>query len=271
MAADERIETVGGALRGVMADPEWLKKSAIGAAVTMIPYVGAFWVIGYALHYQRALAWGQGDRLPEWKDAQSQLRTGLFVFVVAMVYSLPLSVLLTALIVVAFAGGVFVTAASDQAGWAIGVAVVSLIVYMLVSVLDSIVIWPVYTHVQLYDSIPAGFEFRRIFGLVKRHSTTFWTAARRSVLLNLISMTLALVVGGGSAGLAFALISGAMSSDAAPILGVLLMPVQLVLMGVMGLVSVPITFALNRLWAGYARVAYGLGAPAVAAPAEAAS
>jgi uncharacterized membrane protein YvlD (DUF360 family) len=268
--ADERIETVGQALKGVFADPGWLKKSAIGAAVNMIPYVGAFWVIGYGLHYQRALAWGREDRLPEWKDGQAQLKTGLYIFVVGMVYSLPLSVVLTALLVVAIAGGTLVVAASEQVGWVIAAAIIAMIVYMLVTVLYSIVLWPVYTHVQLYDSIPAGFEFRRVFEMVRENSSAFWTAARRSVVLNLASMAAGLLVVGVTVGIAIALSFGIVSEEIAPVASLMAMPIQLLLTGIIGLITVPISLAMSRLWAGYARIAYGLGAPAAEVPAEAA-
>lgn len=271
MASDERIETVGEALKGVFADSEWLKKSAIGAAITMIPYVGAFWVLGYGLHYQRALAWGQGERLPEWKNAQAQLKTGLFVFVVAIVYSLPLSVVLTALLVVGVASGVLVTAASDQVGWIIAAVIISFLVFMLLSVLYSIVLWPVYAHVQLYDSVSAGFEFSRIFGIAKEHSLTFWTAARRSIALNLLSMTVGLLIGGLSAGVAIALSFGAVSEEAVPLISIALTPLQLLVAGLTGLITVPVSLAMNRLWAGYVRVAYGLASPAAGTPAETAT
>lgn len=271
MAADERIETVDKALKGVFADPAWLKKSAIGAAINMIPYAGAVWVIGYGLHYQRELAWAQGDRLPEWKNAQAQLKTGLYAFVAGMVYSLPLSLVMSAVLIVGIASGMLVTAASDQVGWMIAGIIASVVAFMLAAALYSIVLWPVYAHVQLYDSISAGFEFSRIFGLAKEHSRTFWTAARRSVLLTLVSMALALLVGGASAGVAIALSAGAVPEDAAPLISLMLMPVQLLVTGLTGLVTVPINLAVNRLWAGYVRAAYGIGTQAVESPAEAAS
>lgn len=271
MVSDERIETVGQALNGVFADPEWLKKSAIGAAINMIPYAGAVWVIGFGLHYQRALAWGQGERLPEWRSAQAQLKTGLYAFVVGMVYSLPLSLVLSAVLVVGIASGMLVTAASDQAGWVIAAILISMIVFVVLAVLYSIVLWPVYAHIQLYDSISAGFEFGRIFGMAKKHSQAFWTAARRAVLLNLVSMAIGLLIGGMSAGAAIAITRGVVPEDAAPLVSMLLTPVQLLLAGITGIVTVPISFATYRLWAGYVRVAYGLGAPAAEVPAETAS
>lgn len=257
--ADQRIETIGQALRGVLSDPMWLKRSFVGAAVSLVPYLGMVWVTGYELHYQRDVAYGGGERLPEWKLADPQLRTGLYAWVVGLAYSLPLSVLLTLGMIVPIFLGVMSARSSGDVGWLVGGVAVSIACVMFASAFFGLVLWPVYTHVQLYDSIGAGFEFKRIFGLMKEHKSAYWTTAGRALLLSLLSTVVVLIAMGISMGGTLALAVAVLPFEQAMGLwGMLATPAQLVLNLPMGLVTIPLTLAVFRLWAGYARIAYGL-------------
>lgn len=269
MASDARIDTAGAALKGVLGDPAWLKKCALGALINMIPYVGTVWVIGYGLHYQRAVALGSGETLPEWKHFEPQVKTGFYALVVGLVYSLPLSIVMTALLVVGVAAAMVGVVATEELAWLILGGVVVFVLVMFMSVLYGIVLWPVYVHVQLHDSIPSGFEFAEILSRVKANRSAYWTTVRRAVALGLFSMTVVLVlmaIGfGGAAFLAFSVLP----EELYGLSSLVMAPVQL-LVGVLGsLVSVPIAFASNRLWGQYARTAYDLPSLEEAASAEA--
>lgn len=259
--ADERIESIGQALKGVFGDPAWLTRSAVGAMVAMVPYVGAVWLMGYSLHYQRYAAYGRADRLPEWQLAEPQLKTGLYAMVAGLVYTLPLTLVAVGVFAAIIFGVVLSAPATEEAavismivGFVLGFAIL-----MLFSVATGCILWPVYTHVQLYDRMGAAFELRRIFGLMRQHSQAYWTATWRSfalgalaALVGIVGMTIAM---GGTLGLSLlalpfeaAIATWAMTST----------PAQLVVTLLSGLLTVPLNLAIYRLWAGYARVAYDL-------------
>lgn len=259
MASDARIETAGQALRGVFGDPAWLKKVLLGAGVNLIPYLGAVWLMGYGLHYQRAVALGTGQRLPEWSDFQPQAKTGLFAFVVGLAYSLPLSIVLGVLMVVAVAAGVFSVAATEEVVWLFVWIVVVFGVAMAVGLAFGLILWPVYVHVELHDTIEAGFRLKEILATVKAHAATYWTAVRRSIALGLLSMSIVLLfLGVGVA--AGALVGLSSRFEELFAFGALLItPFQLVAGVLISVISIPITLATNRVWGQYASVAYGLG------------
>jgi hypothetical protein len=259
MAADERIETVRQALAGVGSDRAWLKRSALGALINVIPYVGAVWVMGYGLHYQRAVIADDGAALPAWRHFELQFKTGLYAFVAGLVYALPFSLVATALLVVGIGAGIVGTAATEELFWiALGVGA-SFVLFMFASVIYGLVLWPVYVQVQLHDTISSAFDFSGIFQRVKLHRAAFWTAARRAIGLGLISMTVVMLLSVlgilGSALLAYSVLP----EEAYAAAGLLMTPVQLLVAGIGSLVSIPLNLAANRFWAGYARVAYGLG------------
>ncbi|MDO8846784.1 MAG: DUF4013 domain-containing protein [Coriobacteriia bacterium] len=268
MASDQRIETIGRSLKGVFGDPKWLKKSALGAVINLIPYAGMIWLTGFGLHYQRAVALGEGERLPEWNQFEPQFKTGLYALIVGLVYSVPLSVVMSAVAVVGVSAAMVGVAATEELAWFILAGVIWFVLIMFMSVLYGILLWPVYVHVQLHDTISSGFEFKEIYGRAKAHSITYWTVARRAIALGLLSMTVMLVLMalgfGGAAFLAFVVLPEELYGMATFVMS----PVQL-LVGVLGsLVAVPIAFATNRLWGQYARIAYDLGPAAEPAASE---
>lgn len=75
-------------------DPDWIKKVAIAGAVTLIPVVGGFLLWGYMIEIVRRVIAGESPVLPEWTDFGGILKKGLYYFVVAFVYALPLILLL---------------------------------------------------------------------------------------------------------------------------------------------------------------------------------
>ena len=84
-------------------DKDWIKKVAIAGVVTLIPVVGGILLSGYVLEITRRVIAGEAQVLPEWSDFGGLLKKGLFYFVVALVYAIPL-ILLFACVGLSFAG-----------------------------------------------------------------------------------------------------------------------------------------------------------------------
>lgn len=262
MPADERIETVGQALKGVFADPGWLKRAGIGALINLIPYVGMVWVLGYGLHYQRALAWRQGDRLPEWKPAGPQLKTGFIALVVGMAYSLPFSLVMGIGMSAVMMGGTLSTAGSGESpGTCFWVAyAVSMILVMVVGLAMSALLWPVYVQVNLYDRIEVGFQLKDILARVRANADVFWQAVRRSLGLTVLSLLVTYGIFGALIGLFAA--GGSVFTERLLWLAIVALVVgELLAFALASVIGVVSALASHRIWAGYARVAYVLEAP----------
>lgn len=80
----------GKAFSYAFEDPDWLKKLGIGALLMIIPIIGWLVVAGWGIEITRRVIQHDPQPLPDWSDFGGYLVKGLQVFVIAIVYSLPL-------------------------------------------------------------------------------------------------------------------------------------------------------------------------------------
>ena len=74
-------------------DQEWLMKLGIAALVMLIPILGQFIVMGWALEVTRRVIQRDPQPLPDWSDFVGHLVRGLQVAVIGFVYALPIILL----------------------------------------------------------------------------------------------------------------------------------------------------------------------------------
>lgn len=79
-------------------DPRWIVKCAIGslfmlASLLILPF---FLVLGYECEIIRSVAAGQDCEMPDWVDLPKLIKEGLSLFLIALVYSIPLIALVAA-------------------------------------------------------------------------------------------------------------------------------------------------------------------------------
>ncbi|MCB0211199.1 MAG: DUF4013 domain-containing protein [Anaerolineae bacterium] len=93
---------IGSAFTYMFDDEEWIKKLAIGGAVALVGAILTPILIGialllplsgYMIDVLRNVRDGQPRPLPEWSDWGGLFRTGLFVFVIGLVYNIPVIIL----------------------------------------------------------------------------------------------------------------------------------------------------------------------------------
>ncbi len=106
-------------------DTDWIKKVAIAGGI-MFAGLAFFWLLlipviaaglllsGYGLEITRRVIAGESNLLPEWTDFGGLVKKGFSVFVVQLVYALPIIVLALCITVPYIAASV--TAGSDTAG-----------------------------------------------------------------------------------------------------------------------------------------------------------
>jgi hypothetical protein len=80
-------------------DPDWFKKIVVISLVSLIPIVGQFVLMGWAFEIARRVIRGEVQPLPE-LDFGEQLGKGFQVWLIALVYSLPIIVISIPLAVV---------------------------------------------------------------------------------------------------------------------------------------------------------------------------
>lgn len=109
-------------------DPRWWLKMLIGSLfmVASILVVPVFFVLGYQVAIIRAVAAGDDGGLPEWDDLGRKFKDGAALFLVWLLYSLPMLVVIALVVVL----GVFVGSPTGGTGraYAMGIAIVAFVI-----------------------------------------------------------------------------------------------------------------------------------------------
>ncbi|MBI9048495.1 MAG: DUF4013 domain-containing protein [Anaerolineaceae bacterium] len=155
----------------VFEDSDWLKKVGIMALVTLIPVIGQFVLIGWGAEIIRRVVRGADTPLPE-LDFGEQLGDGFKLFVIALVYSLPIIVLSIIM------GGLTAVAASvmdyDTAQI---IGVISSICFGGIIILYSIVLVLIlpaaYGNFAMKGNIADGLRIGELFGYVKNNISAY--------------------------------------------------------------------------------------------------
>jgi hypothetical protein len=79
---------IGASFGYMFQDEDWIKKIAIGGIVGLIPIVN-FAAIGYMIQVLRNVRAGQVLPLPEWDQFGQYFMDGLWIFLIALVWSIP--------------------------------------------------------------------------------------------------------------------------------------------------------------------------------------
>lgn len=245
------------AFSAIRKDPAWIRKLALGIAISLIPYVGAIWVLGWQVEYQRNVAWGDDERVPDWSDFSRQALLGLKAYVAVLPYSVVISMLTMPVLIAGFllAGIAIQLGASGWVGLIAGVGVSQLVLVgmmlLIVPISSSAVL-----RVALYGGWDSGFQIGEICRLMRKHSSELNRAWGFSVMnTGMVFGLMGLLL--GATGLVVALAPGAVEDKAAVVflLGPILLlgPVILVmpLSMYLGLVNM-------HLFGSYGRVAYNL-------------
>lgn len=198
--------------------PHWVKKVAIGAGLSLaafiVPIIPMLFVHGYSLRVMRRIISGDGEpTLPEWEDWGKLFTDGLKLWGAAMIYSLPILILLAGGFILLF--GAFLlpafTVRSDgtlppQTGLLFGAG---LIIFMGMILLLVVLGWvisllqaPALSHLAAKDSFSAAFRFGEWWPIFKKGFAAFLLAVVTVMLLvwvatfaiQILSLTIILIV-----------------------------------------------------------------------------
>ncbi len=81
---------IGRSFTYVTEDQDWIKKVLLGGVIMLIPIVGPFFALGYIFETMKNVIAGREVPLPEIDDFGGKLVEGLKLWVISLVYALPL-------------------------------------------------------------------------------------------------------------------------------------------------------------------------------------
>lgn len=112
---------IGSSFTYMFEDESWIKKILIGGIVSLVPIVN-FAAMGYVVEVIRNVRDGRPTPLPEWDQFGQMWMSGLWLFVIFLVYSIPIIILVCISgIATAATGATLDTASADVAGGAMGI------------------------------------------------------------------------------------------------------------------------------------------------------
>lgn len=179
----------------VFEDSDWFKKIAIMALVTLIPIIGQLVLIGWGAEIIRRVVRGADTPIPE-LDFGAQLADGFKLFVVSLVYSLPIiAVSLVVGIISGVAGSVL---DSDTANIIISISSICLgLVNFILGILMAFIIPAAMANYAIKGTIGDGLRIGEVFGLVKNNLSAYLLVVLGTIVASFVSSlgTIACIIG----------------------------------------------------------------------------
>ena len=165
---------IGKAFSYVFEDPQWLQKVLFGALFQLLSLVliGIPFLLGYNVEIVRNVHRGEANPLPEWSNLGEKFSEGLKLFVVYLVWALPIIVLYCCQIALSFgmgAAGGGNRQTADLLAAIIGFGSLALSCLIGIYALLFAFLRPaiVVQYVRTGE-IGAGLRFGEVFGIVRR-------------------------------------------------------------------------------------------------------
>lgn len=148
-------------------DPKWIPKILIGGLFYLAAFliVGIFFLLGYFARLTRNVIAGVAHPLPEWDDLGGYFTEGLRLFCVALVWTLPVILLVMLFIVPTALMSATENEAARNAGGLVATCVWCLV--FPVGLATGLIIPAAMLMSVVHDSFGAAFDFRNIFGFIK--------------------------------------------------------------------------------------------------------
>jgi len=177
----------GKAFSFAFEDKDWIKKLGIGALLMIIPFIGWLVVAGWGIEITKRVIQHDPQPLPDWSDFGGYLVKGLQVFVIGLVYSLPI-----VLVNICQQGVTLFGQQGDTTDETILMAVTVLAVcFGCVSFIYSIflgfILPAALGNFAATGQMGAGFRFGEVFGLVRAAPVAYLLALLGGFVASLIA------------------------------------------------------------------------------------
>lgn len=168
----------------VFKDPDWFKKIVIVALIGLIPIIGQMVVLGWGLNIAKRVMNHDPNPLPD-VDFGADLGRGFYGFVIAIVYTLPISILS------GFLGGLDAIIANSNTDAAIAaVTLLSVCVGLFSFVYGlacGLMLPAAYTNYLANDSLAAGFRLGEIFAQVRGNIGAYFMVLLGTIVAGIIA------------------------------------------------------------------------------------
>ncbi|GAB4207417.1 MAG: hypothetical protein OHK0022_35600 [Roseiflexaceae bacterium] len=156
---------IGRAFGFVTEDEEWVSKILLGAVISLIPIFGQLVMLGYMLKTARNVAQGETKPLPRWQDFGDLFMRGLHMFVIQLVYLLPLIILyIIAIVVIGVAG----SSSGEPDPNVVGPLLACLIpLVSLIGIAGAFMAYVALTRYVAYDQLSEAFKFNEVIANVR--------------------------------------------------------------------------------------------------------
>ena len=175
---------IGKSLGFVFEDKKWIEKVLIGGLISLVPIIGALWVLGYTVKLVRNVRNGDPEPLPEWEDFGELLSDGFKLFVIYFVWALPLIIAYIPLLVTS----IMAQDAGGDASTLWGLVTVCFGCFLFLYGLFFAAVLPALM-VKFADNgeISDGFDFQGIFSFVKSHLGEIALVVVMGLAINLLA------------------------------------------------------------------------------------
>jgi hypothetical protein len=167
-------------------DPKWIEKFLIGCLLMVVSFLllPTFIICGYSAEIIRTVIQGAELSLPEWDQWDKKLADGLKLFVIGLVYMLPLALFFIIAYALLFAGGIglefleygreplpsiwIITTFLGTAG-----GLILFGIGMVIALATGVVMPAVICHVIATDDLSAAFRFREWWDIFRANLSGF--------------------------------------------------------------------------------------------------
>ena len=167
---------VGKSVGYVFEDQKWTNKLLIGMLVSIVPIVN-FALLGWVIDIMRNVSQRQATPLPEWSDFGEKFVKGAILFVVSLIYSIPLLLLTCPAFFLPFTRGDF-TREGQQAltGLLAGTSLFLGCVLFIYALLISFLLPAIFLNFARKGTFAACFEFREIWRIMSKNLSDYIVA-----------------------------------------------------------------------------------------------
>jgi hypothetical protein len=156
----------------VTEDEQWVGKILLGGIITLIPFIGPFFLLGYMLKLAEQVGLDNPRPLPAWSDFGDLLMRGLYYFVIALVYLIPSFVLMGIWVcIISVGASASASDSADNVGGSLAV-VLSCIFVPLVFILTiggSALSTIATARYLVVGQLSAAFDFGPVIRLAREH------------------------------------------------------------------------------------------------------
>ncbi len=161
---------IGRSFTYMFEDESWIMKIVIGGILLCIPIVN-FMALGYMLEALKKSADGADIPLPEWDDFGGKFMKGLFLFVIGLVYTIPIWLVACAIWVLMFVAG---AAESDTLMSMVGLlSTCATCLYLIWIIVVWLVMPAAWTRYAVTGEFMSAFQFGELFSYISSNVANY--------------------------------------------------------------------------------------------------